>query len=176
MAVAETLNLPAQPTTGSSFQRPLGGNGWTAPASVYEIGMSLAGDVTGGNSDMIINFDPRYIGIVTYIELRRNVSAGALEMRLSLIARGAALGPQAEAAFNAVPEIDMDSINYCSWNPPPIPSFDSLGARTPNTDGTTGTLFMFLYNFNIRVLEKIPLNIILASLPRGETQYPTTGA
>lgn len=175
MSVAEVVSLPDQPALGSNIQTPLGGDGWSAPSSVYEVAISLAGDAGGGTNRITVNFDPRYAGVVTYVQMRNSSASTLLEMECTLFPLGRST-PTASAFANAVPVNGLSSINLFTWCPPPLPHFAQLAATIPNVLGDTLTLFFYLYNFRVQAFEKVPLNIILASLPRAESQIPTTSA
>lgn len=176
MSVAETITLPAQGALSANVQSPLGGDGWTAPQSVHEVAISLAGIAGGGTNTITVNFDPRYQGVVTYVQARQSDASTSIECQISLLPGGTRSTPQATAFFNAIPVNSIAGTNMVTWCPPPLPHFRVLQSIFPNVDGDVHTLFFYLYNFNIRVLEKVPLNIILASLPRADSQYPTTVA
>ncbi len=175
MAVAIDVTLPAQPGTGINTYEPLGGDGWSAPHSVSEFSMSSAGDASGGNNSITLNFDPRFTSVVSYVRLSNSSASGALEMNLTMFPVGRSQ-PQVQAFANAVPVIGLTTINLFTWCPPPLPHMGRLVGLTTNTNGDTLSMMGYIYQFQINVLQKVPLNIILASLPRSDSQFPTTTA
>lgn len=176
MAVSEEITLPAQGSNAQNHYSVLGGDGWTSPQSVHEVAMSLPGAAGGGNSTITVNFDPRFQGIMTYVLARNDGASTAIEILLTLGPGAPRSVPQAQAFFNQIPLNSLATSNVATWCPPPLPHFRKITSLMVNTDGDTHKLFFYLYNFNIRVLEKVPLAIILASLPRADSQFPTTGA
>lgn len=175
MAVAVETTLPNQPAIGINTYSPLGGDGWTAPHSVSEFSMSSAGDASGGNNQITLEFDPRFTSIVSYVRLSNSSASGLLEMVLTMFPVGRSQ-PQVQAFANAVPVLSLTSINLLTWCPPPLAHMGSLVGLTTNTNGDTLSMMGYIYQFQINVLQRVPLNIILASLPRAETQIPLTGA
>lgn len=175
MAVAVELVLPDQPGIGVNQYIPLGGDGWTAPHSVAEFSISSAGDASAGNNVITLNFDPRFISVVSYVRLANSSASTALEMSLTMFPTGRSQ-PQVQAFANAVPVIGMFGNQILTWCPPPLPHLGSLQGATPNINGDTLSIMGWIYQFQINVLQKVPLNIILASLPRSDSQYPVTGA
>lgn len=175
MAVSEEITLPSQPALGENVYTPLGGDGWSAPHSVWEVAMSLAGDGSGGNNTLQVNFDPRWQAIVSYVRIANSGASTTIEMMATLLPDPPRSTPQAQAFSNATPVNTLaGGFNVFTWCPPPLPHFRILKTVVPNTTGDTHTLMFYLYNFQKRVTEKVPLNIILASLPRAESMFPTT--
>lgn len=174
MSVSVALELPAQPVIGQSVYTPLGGDGWTAPHSVAEVAISSAGDAGGGLNDISVTFDRRFQSIVTYAFLRNSSASQGIEMRITLLPFLPRSTPQMQAFANQCFANALDDTNLITWNPPPIPHFGVCQARTTNVNGDTITLFMYIYQFQQTVLQEVPLDRILASLPRGESIYPVT--
>ncbi len=171
MAVAVALTLPDQPVIGENIFTGLAGDGWTAPQSVFEFAISSAGDASGDENTITMTFDPRFTGIMTYVRLSNSSASSAIEMKMQLLPLDRAT-PQLECFVNAVPVNGIDNQNTVTWSPPPVPTMRRLVAVTANVNGDTLSLMGYLYNFNINVLNKVPLNLILASLPRGDSIYP----
>lgn len=176
MSVSVSLDLPDQPAAGGVTYTPLGGDGWTSPHSVFEVTVNSAGDVSGGNNDIDVDFDPRFQSVVTYAAIRNSSASVAIEMRMTLLPALPRSSPQLQAFCNAVPPNAIDATNLMTWCPPPIPHFTRLQARTINADGDSLSLFMYIYNFQITVLQQVPLASILASLPRAESVIPFTAS
>lgn len=137
--------------------------------------MSLTGDATGGLNTITVNFDPRYSGVCSYVRVARQ-SAASIEMQLTLLPAPPRNTPQAQAFFNATPLNSISGNNLGTWCPPPLPHFRQLKSAVPNSDTLIHTLFVYVYNFDIRAFEKVPLATILASLPRADSQFPTTAS
>lgn len=179
MAVALDVTLPdnaAAPGIGNPRFTPLGGDGWTAPQSVFEFGFSSPCDASGGENTITVTFDPRFVQIVTYVRLTNAGASTTLEMEIQLRPPLPFTAPIVSAFANAVPINGMATQNEMTWSPPPVPTMRRLVGRVPNVNGDTLVMSALIYNFNIRVLELVPLNLILGSLPRGDSTYPVTGA
>lgn len=168
MAVSVTVTLPEQPVLGANAFTPLGGDGWTAPHSVAEVSIGSAGDASAGNNDIILNFDPRFQSIVAYLRLVNASASAGIEMRMTMLPALPRSQPQMQAFANAVPVNALDTTNGFNWSPPPIAHFDRVQARSTNTNGDQLTLMAYIYQFQRTVLQQVPLNIILSSLPRGD--------
>lgn len=173
MSVLIENTLPEQPVLGVNTYTPLGGDGWTAPHSVAEVSISSAGDAGGGNNDISLTFDPRFISIVSYVRLVNSGASGTIEMRLTMLPSLPRVQPQVQAFANNVPLNALDTTNSMTWCPPPLPHLGVLNARTPNVNNDTMTLMAYIYQFQITALQQVPLNLILASLPRGDTMVTT---
>jgi len=168
MTVSDVFRLPAQPGTGTSRFVPLGGNGFNAPKSMWEVAASLAGDVSGGLNQITVNFDTRFRSIVTLSNIVVTGAAAGIEVTHQM-RDSENSGPFARAFSNAIP-IGLNSLSLSVWNPPPIMTMDSFDAITANVDGDSMILNLWMYNFDIRVLERAPMWQILANLPRGGLQ------
>lgn len=169
MAVTVTTTLPDQPGVGVNTYTPLGGDGWTAPHSVSEVSMSSVGDASSGNNQIELTFDPRFTSICTYVRLSNSSASAGIEMNLQLLPTLPRVQPQVQAFANAVPVNALFTTNDMTWSPPPLPHLGRLFARTTNTNGDTLSLMAYIYQFQVNVLQRVPLNIILASLPRGDS-------
>ncbi len=173
MAVATTLTLPDQPATGLVTYVPLGGDGWTAPHSVFEVSVASAGAAGGGNNVVTINFDPRFQSIATYIRGTNDGASTTIEMAFELLQTHNQ--PSLSAFANAIPVAGvLGTVNLMTWCPPPIPGMRRARMTTTNVDGDDLLFQMYLYNFNINVLQRVPLNLILSSLPRADSYSPNT--
>ncbi len=168
MAVSIDNQLPEQPVLGVNTYTPLGGDGWTAPHSMAEVSVGSAGAAGGGTNVITVTFDPRFQSLVTYVRLSNSSASGAIEMNLSLFPALPRAQPQLQAWANAVPVNDVSTQNNITWSPPPIPNLFRLQATTTNVSGDSLTLQAYIFQFQRRALELVPLNVILASLPRGD--------
>lgn len=172
MAVATTMSLPDQPAVGLVTYVPLGGDGWTAPHSVFEVSMASEGAAGGGDNVATVNFDPRWQSVVTYMRATNDSASGTIEMFMELLQDHSQ--PQLSAFANTVPILGFKTVNLMTWCPPPIPGMRRARCTVPNVDGDDLLFQFYLYNFNINVLQKVPLNLILASLPRADSVQPLT--
>lgn len=165
MAVAATVQLGDQPGTGRIRQIPLGGNGKTAPISMYEVQVALANDASGDESTITVNRDPRYTSICTLIGGTVTVPAAGIEMLFEMQDTENA-GPISRGFANAVPIASVGGTSIAVWNPPPIMTMTTWRMITANVDGDTAAFQAWFYNFDRRILELTPMYQILANLPR----------
>lgn len=166
MAVTETFQLNQQPTVGSSRLVPLGGNGVTAPKSMYEVAATLAGAAGGGTNVITIQQDPRFSSLMTLANSFYIGAAAGIEVLFSMRDERDN-GPFARGFGNAVPIGIGGSLTV--WNPPPIMTMDEWSLTVNNVDGDSSIFNAWFYNFDIRILELSPMWQILANLPRGGT-------
>lgn len=168
MAVAVEVTLPAQPAIGLNTYTPLGGDGWTDPHSVSEVSVSSAGDASAGNNVITVNFDNRFVSVVTYIRLANSSASAGIEMHVSMLPLDRAQ-PQMTMFYNDVPVIQLFGQNVVTWAPAPLPHMGRMIATTTNTNGDTLSLMAYIYQFQRTALQQVPLSRILASLPRGDS-------
>jgi len=176
MAVSIDLQLPEQPVIGSVVYNPLAGDGWTAPHSVSEFSVGSAGSASGGNNVITITFDPRFTSILTYVRATNSSASTAIEMSIVLLPALPRSTPQVEAFCNTVPIKALGTQNVMTWAPPPLPHLGRLQVVEANVNGDELDAMGYLYQFQRDVLHQVPLNLILASLPRGDSVYPVTAA
>lgn len=165
MSVTLEFALNEQPATGAVNLVPLGGNGFTAPQSMYEIQATLAGDVSGGTNKITFTQDPRFSSLLTLANNTYVGNTGPIEVGFEM-RNTAPAGPFARGFSNASPLSTINGVIITVWNPPPIMTMDLWACTTPNVDGDTSNFNAWVYNFNIRVLEVTPMFQILANLPR----------
>lgn len=142
---------------------PLGGNGFTGPQSLYEVSVSLDGDVSGGNSVITITFDTRFESILL---LADTINVGTA-LDTSVVYRLGSTVP-----FTGVGTgLGMGILTECisSWSPPPMIHRDLISSTTVNRDGDDHVLNCLIYNYNIRATEFVPLSRLLSTLPRSAT-------
>lgn len=174
MAVSVATTLPAQPAIGLNTYVPLGGDGWTAPHSVAEFSISSVGAAGGGNNTITLTFDPRFTSIVSYVRLVNAGASAAIEMLLRMRPPLPRVQPQVEAFANQAGVLSLFTQNLFTWAPPPLPHMGILEGVTTNVDGDTLSMMGYIYQFQVDVLQKVPLNFVLAALPRGDSQVPLT--
>lgn len=170
MTVAGEVTLPDQPPAGFTAIIVLGGNGWSAPKSMYEIEFEQDSDSSGGNSVIDIVFDPQYESLLTRVEAVQDSTAGVVEYMFELNFNIAARIPAiAQGAMDR--DATLTNTNHASWDPPPIMDATSIRTRLINVDDTeTSFVRCWIYNFNKGASQVTPLPVLLASLPRGQNQ------
>ncbi len=169
MSVAEEIRLPAQPTSGGVDYLPLGGDGFTAPHSMYTVrNMNIVGDASGGQLQAKVTQDRRFSAICTLMSIGVVGPAAAVVFRAEI-----AHAPQQNSrqvfqiggtgVFTELPS----ALSQALWSPSPILDLAHIQVKADNSGvGVDLLLNALIYNFDIRVAEKVPLNVILASLPR----------
>lgn len=162
MAVDDTFTLPDQPATGSTRYIPLGGDGWSNPHSMYEITVSLIGDATGGQNVILVNMDGRW-------ECTVIVADGVISANLSrtlvfeIRANGGAFSRGIIDTKQGGAGIGVASSQY---SPPPLFDVQSIALRGQNIDMETNILNVWIYNFRKGAKNRVPMNSLLASIPR----------
>jgi len=175
VSVTSAFELPAQPTNGTVGLQPLGGNGFTAPHSVYSVFEQVTHDASAGNASISCRFDPRYTQLVSYIGVGQTSGAATvdyfLEIECSDVDRIAVVK---EAPLISV--VGLGITNQALWTPPAILCSAGLGAVTDtpffrvvttNTDTESTILRARVYNFDKRARELVPLPELLGALVRG---------
>lgn len=167
MSVTETVTLEDQPSAGGRIQLiPLGGNGVTAPKSMYEVIVNLAHDAGGGTATITLNGDPRFSSLCTLMNGVYTSAAGGIEMLFGMRKGTPPVGPLARGFINAIPIATVGAISLGVWNPPPIMTMDEWTMTCTNVTGDSQVLNAWFYNFDRRILELSPMWQILANLPR----------
>lgn len=174
MSVSDTVVLPAQPAEGSSVYLPLGGgDGWTAPLSAYSVLHSLTMDASGGVASIATTFDARFENILVSLAGLTTGVAGAQDFQEFLIQdQPPAAGHRARAFGEGIQTGISDECIF-NWAPPLILFQNRCVTTAPNTDNGILHQFAWIFCFNIRVFEKVPLNIILGSIPSIQGQNVT---
>jgi hypothetical protein len=161
MAVVTTLTLPSQPTTGSVVYKPLGGNGFTSPQSMFYVTVDSLGIAGGGLNSIQVFKDERFEQLVDFMTIQGN--AGAVIYRMDIFRD---LGSRALV----IDTTSADTTISCgTWSPPALIDPESWKVSTANVEDENVKLKMAIYNFNIRASEKIPLELLLASIRRAAT-------
>jgi len=180
VSVTASLVLPNQPAVGVVADTPLGGDGWSAPHSSQEVSFSLVGDASGGTMSLRVHTDPRWASVVSHITLRKSSAAADWTWALQVFPDRQAMcqitGTKVALALASA----SDSVLWC---PPPLigtTGQDGTSASDPffifatcvNVDVTeTLTMNIKIYNFRKTVRERVPLSVILASLPRSSSVF-----
>ncbi len=165
MSVSNEVSLPDQDANGGVITlRPLGGNGFDSPHSMYMCrDIQVAGDAGGGTASLRINTDPRYESIVQLVACAITSDVASTEVRLSVYA-------DKDRWWTALSAdtfwTTLDGISTLTWNPSAIVKASSVRLFTGNVDTESYRLGCIIYNFDIRASELIPLNVLVAALPR----------
>lgn len=170
MAVVSDMQLPDQPATGSAVWVPLGGDGWVAPVAAFSVLNQVVMDASGTTATAIVRFDPRFESICVLAQSLVTGFSSSVENELSLIQKEPATGHRAQAFGDGIFMNTLSDHSLFSWSPPLLIGQDRIQCVVVNTDGDTLNFRVQVYMFNIRVFEKVPLNVILASIPSIEGQ------
>ncbi len=161
MAVSLAVNLTDQPPDGKIEYLPLGGDGYTSPHSLYSVDVSLSQDVSGGVAAIVISRDERFEHLITLMgSFNSNTSAVATQFDVTA---GESSGPF--FISNALPVLTPGGTQTALWTPPPIINPITMALRVANVDGFAFTLTMLVFNFRIDASKRIPLPVLLSSLP-----------
>lgn len=165
MAVSETVSLPAQPTVGSSVFRPLGGNGYTAPQSMFIVdSFQTDGDGSGGLHSMLINSDVRFECVLAAVSINYVGSSTDAPLVCTVKTQNVT-GVTYRANFTLVNQAIGSNQARGLWTPPPIFGMTQLTVQTNNVDGDDMTVSAVIYNFNRRASELVSLDKLLSSIP-----------
>ncbi len=164
MSVVLEVTLPAQPASGTVEFLPLGGDGRTAPHSMFLVDIQGTGDATGNHLRLTINRDQRFEQLCSYMMLQ-NGSAAAVDYRMQVLTAGAARQINVGATKHATIDVTF-TVASIIWAPPAYMLGDQWQMATANVDTIVSRLKVLLYNFDIQASKKTPLPLLLASLPR----------
>ncbi len=166
MSVSNTVVLPAQPDSGELFIRPLGGNGYISPQSYYVLQIDLDSDASTGISTIRVDLDPQYQGVVALMSVKISSGAADRQVRLDLF-------PEIwkdngrRFAIQELVVVDSDVGQNLMFTPPPMFDIGRVQSTFDNVDTENQELVMIIYNFRRDAAQKVPLNVLLAALPRG---------
>lgn len=166
MSVAETITLPGQPTDGLNIFVPLGGDGFIAPHSCYELEATLDGDASGGTNVIYINLDSRFQSLVSLISIHVSGAAANVAFEAQFATQHGKIPAKywkinGDAEFSAV-----FSKAQAQWMPTPVFGSTRIAAAISNTGvGLNLKLAALVYNFDRRASETVPLTQLLASIP-----------
>jgi len=163
VSVTSAVQLPAQPTTGSSTIRPLGGDGYRSPQSYYLADIQLASDASGGTNTLNITTDPQYQSVVSLMHARMESGAADRLVQFSIFGELELVG------FSVIANMvqDSDVGQNLLYSPPPVFPVARCRATVDNVDTEVFVLNLIVYNFKRDAFQKTPLNILLDGLPRG---------
>lgn len=169
IAVASSVTLPLQPSTGVVRYIPLGGDGFTAPFAAYNvIGHSVTGAVGGGSSTLTVVMDDRYVSLVSYVSLA-NTQVASANADFSLLLSAQSSGMPTQSSQGVLTAIDADvnaSTVRTTWAPQPVllAGAEKRGVITGlmlNVDADVYAMSALIYLFNIRVREMSPTGLLL---------------
>lgn len=161
MSILQQVNLPAQPGAGDVTFVPLGGNGYTAPESMYYWSITQTGDVSGGTATIDVGRDERFEQLIDFLEVQ-NIG-GAVVFRMDIFRN-----TESRAIVVGTTTADA-TISVALWSPPAIIDPFEWRMVIPNVDGIVSRFKGVCYNFNIRASELIPLPQLLASVRRSSS-------
>lgn len=173
VAVNVQLELPDQPVDGSLILQPLGGGGFDSPHSVYRLQITLDGAAGGGANLIQVRFDPRYVQIVSALQVSILSGAGAIDVNV-IIQDETGIG-RAQLRTEIPITTVSGATNIISWTPEPLLVSAGIGVagdnpeircEIPNVDTEDMTMRCSIYNFNKRARELVPIEQMLRFLTR----------
>jgi len=160
VGVATDVNLTDQPASGDIKLVPLGGNGWTSPQSLYLFSVTSVGDGSGGGHVIQVFRDERFENICSFMQVQ--LIAPATIVRFDVSREGSG-----RATHNGLAvEDEGQTTSVLLWAPPLIIDAEKWALTLINTNTESVTFKGLVYNFNIRASEVVPLNVLVASMPR----------
>lgn len=164
ISVTVTLQLPEQPVLGTSQYIPLGGDGLSAPFAAHTVrALQVEHDASGGTAVQVINLDPRFCGLVSFMtgQIAQAINADA---DMSFTVTG---NVTPSSVLRIVQPAGTDFEVARTWEPPPIilPGGATAGSQlrlaVDNVDGDDSFLDVWIYLFNIRARELTPMGPLL---------------
>lgn len=140
---------------------------------MFEVDSELDSDASGGNSTLHILCDPRFESMVlrAEVEISSGVSQADYQMTLNISALPG-LSPKIPMATQG--ELDNNqvvNINMATWDLPPHIDAQQVSCLQANVDATETVNFRtWIFNFHKDASQRVPLAILMASLPRGSSQ------
>lgn len=177
MAIAVTLQLPNQPSTGAVHRTPLGGDGYRAPMAAYIVDNFQATNAAGGGaSTLTVQMDERFCSLVAYATLSMTQATPAdidARYRLDTTQASSPIAPQVQGRRIEFTDSDISTATINDiWTPTPviIPGGGAGGILTMgvvNIDTDLFRLSALIYLFNINVRQVMPMGPLLWA--RGST-------
>lgn len=169
MTVSSTVTLPNQPTDGLVEFVPLGGDGYLAPLAQYIVSeFKVDGDVSGGSSQLFLNMDPQYQGLVQLISFRMDGATADVDMVCSITTKNLGFSDTWSGVLLDKTIAGITNVRG-SYAPAPLFDFGQVNCVVPNVDGDDLTLGLIINCFARDASRKVPMGILLSSLPRGAT-------
>jgi len=165
VSVSTTVNLPNQPTLGLVSYQGLSGDGFVAPHSYFQANINLLGDASGGHQVVTLVMDPRFESVIVFANIVNlaATAAGTYDMTI---------GFNDVTGFQIETSGDMNLVAIRArankiWSPPPVVGAARIVAFVTNEGvGVDMNFYVLIYNFDIQASKKVPINIMLSSLPR----------
>jgi len=169
VSVTSSVTLPAQPTVGSTFRRALGGDGVIAPHSLIAVNVVLDHDASAGTATITVGFDDRYSSLLPWAGIAVEGASSDVIARMVLSTGSENLPIVETPTITQGPSGLADPNAALVWIPPPyvIPGgtrSGTLSFQVVNTNGDTSELSMYVLQFDINVVQKTPLPILLSSV------------
>jgi len=163
MSIVQAWSLPGQPPGGTANQVVLQGDGFSSPKSMFIINATDVGDNTGGALTWTVQMDPRYISVVSMAAFVVTGGAALVEHRMTVEGRTGHINfATGNSAFTDI----IAGIASRAWVPPPLIDVRQLIWQIDNTDALAYTVTATIFNFDREAMNRVPLSIIYASLPR----------
>lgn len=172
MAISSDFVLPDQPPSGGFANLiALHGDGFTSPSSMYLVQPTDVGDASGTSIKWICRMDPRYVSVVSHMGF---IVLGIADRKFRLSVAGRE--GDVIAVSGDAPAITLSStlVDF-AWSPTPLVDVKIVQWEIENTLAENYTCLATIYNFDKEAMYKVPLSVILASLPRGSTNTRQTG-
>ncbi len=132
--------------------------------------VDLAMDASGGTATITVELDPQFECLIQVITLQVIGPASNVDFRMNVSRNGGGNIIVVGSAFKP----SFDSSAYASWNPSAIIDPANFNIRSGNVTGDSLRMNAMIYNFQKRASEKVPLDQLLASLPRGSSTNQQT--
>ncbi len=162
MSVNVSVTLPDQAAIGSTTIRPLGGDGYTSPQSYYLAQIDSTSDASGGTNTVNIVTDPQFQSVVSVIHTSMLSGAADRLVALGLFTQ------ESDIILSVIANmvVDSDVGQHLLYSPPPLFPCRRVRAVCDNVDTENLELDAVIYNFKRDAFQKVPLAVLLASLPR----------
>lgn len=173
MSVASIFQLPTQPASGDAVVVPLGGDGFKAPRLAYMVNkFAVTGDASGGNAQLTLEMDPRFVCVVGYVTLQvKQATSTDSEFRMTISSDFVA--EQVDQGDQTAISSTIAAFEFArTWIPAPVAlpgGFGTSGAsNTPrivirmlNVDTDVYEMAALVYCFDIRAREIFSMGQIL---------------
>lgn len=121
MSVSTSVQLPAEPATGSLKLTSLAGDGKLSPSSRYDVFLFVTGDATAGSASLLIQMDPRFTSLVDYVQAFVAGGAAAVQYRAFITVDTTESIEESGLSWFADPGGSFIGSAGFSWFPPVMP-------------------------------------------------------
>ncbi len=164
VSVSVSFSLPESNVAPSVVEYiPLHGDGYSAPHSAFYGNAQVVGDASGGTATMLVGKDERFSHLIQF--LSPEVLAATAEPFEIRIGRSDKISYFVVGVM-PVSTVLGSALSTTLYTPPPMIDPNSWAFETDNTTGVVNRLKFLVYNFKIDAHLKVPLPVLLASLPR----------